>query len=167
MKPFLPLCSAFVALAALLLPAAPAWAQQPDEAALQKPVRAWVDAFNRWDFAYPQDAFEEDAVVIDQFPPFLWQGNASARQWWTALMGETMAEHERRSISKQRLELGPMQFVQSDGLTANFVQPATLTWTAKGQSHEMKALWVATERKAGSSWRISSHAWAPLGETVK
>lgn len=141
--------------------------ERPSESELLKPVEEWVEAFNRWEIKYPQSSFTDDAVVVDQFPTFLWVGAGSARMWWIALNGDSEQEHERRRALAQHLELGPVQFLQSDGKSAYFVRPATLTWISRGKTHEMKASWIATERLVGGSWRITSHAWAPLTETVR
>ena len=146
-------------LALLLLLAAPV-----DSAPLLMPVHAWVEAFNRWDFAYPEAAFTEDAVVLDQFPTFLWQGKGSARTWWTALMGATEEVHEKRRVSQQHLQLGAPEFVQVKDSVAFFVQQGTLTWMQGGVHHRMQARWIATEVKTQQGWRISSHAWAPVSE---
>ena len=146
-------------LALLLLLAAPV-----DSAPLLAPVNAWVEAFNRWDFAYPEAAFTGDAVVLDQFPTFLWQGKGSPRAWWTALMGATREVHEKRRASQQHLDLGPPEFVQIKDGAAFFVQQGTLTWTQGGVRHRMQARWIATEVLTKQGWRISSHAWAPISE---
>ncbi len=153
-------------LAALVSSPSCAAASAAETAALLAPVNAWVSAFNNWEATYPSAAFTEDAVVIDQFPPFLWHGKHSARAWWTDLMGASKEQHERERSMQQHVEFAAPQFVQIKGGRAYFVQLGTLTWVAKDGTHEMKATWVATEKKTPQGWRIASHAWAPLSETV-
>ncbi len=163
-----PLCHIAVA-AALVgnITAQPCAAAEPaDVAALLVPVNAWVNAFNQWDAAYPTTAFTKDAIVIDQFPNFLWHGKGSAHRWWIDLMGATKEEHERDRSLQQHVEFEAPQFVHFYGKNAYFVQAATLTWVDKKGSHTMKANWVATETKTKQGWRISSHAWAPISESV-
>ncbi len=160
-----------IAIAALLVGStalqASAAAETADVGALLAPVNAWVNAFNQWDANYPTTAFTEDAVVIDQFPKFLWRGKGSAREWWTVLMGATPQEHERGRSLQQHVEFEAPQFVHFHGNDAYLVQAATLTWVDKKGAHTMKANWVATETKTAQGWRISSHAWAPISETVR
>ena len=166
MKPtrHLALAASLVCIASLQ----PCAAASADEIrALLAPVNAWVSAFNNWDATYPSTAFTDDAVIIDQFPPFVWHGKGSARTWWTNLMGETPAEHERDRSMQQHVEFAAPQFVQINAGSAYFVQLGTLTWVAKDGPHEMKATWVATETKTQDGWRISSQAWAPVSNTVK
>lgn len=142
-------------------------AEDAAAAPLELPVKAWLDAFNRWDAAYPETAFLEDAVVIDQFPSFLWTGRGSAREWWLTMMGRTPEAHERARAYHEHLELSEPEFVQIDKGVAYFVMPAKLTWTFKGVVHEMTARWIATEIHTAQGWRISSHSWAPLTEVTR
>jgi len=164
MSRFINLCLA--SCFALMSFSPPSHADETSTGDLLKPVNLWADAFNRWDFAYPEGAFTEDAVVVDQFPPFLWKGRGAPRKWWADLMGATQKIHESRSYAKQKVVFEKPSFVQVKDDKAYFVMPATLTWTdKKGGAHTMKAQWVATEQRTKDGWRISSHSWAPTSET--
>ncbi len=140
----------------------------PSPEALQAPVRALVAAFNTA-AAYPAQLFTSDAVVTDEFPPYVWiAGNGGAKQWWSDLVGDAnSAQRARFTAAKQHVETGPPEFVRVAGDRASFVCPATLQYTTRaGVKHAQKGRWLFYLRRDGDGWRISAHAWDELGDDI-
>lgn len=159
--------AAFVLGACTAAPAqSPAPSPSPD--ALMAPVRALVAAFNAAG-AYPAQLFTADAVVTDEFPPFVWNAvNGGAKQWWRDLVGDAnSAQRERFVAAKQHVETGAPEFVRVAGDGAWFVCPATLQYTTRaGVKHVQQGRWLFYLRREGDVWRISAHAWDELSDVT-
>ena len=154
------------ALAAAATAAASAQAASPAPVPepLLVPVRALAAAFNAA-APYPADAFTDDAVVTDEFPPYLWQGPNAARTWWTVLVGDPASErHAKFAAAKQHVEAGAPQFPSIAGDRAFFICPATLQYTAGGKAHVQKGRWQFYLRRQGDAWRIAGHMWDILSD---
>ena len=147
----------------LLMTAAPTRASA-SPAELLQPVDRFVEAFNRWDLAYPEDVFTPDCVVVDIFPPFLWQGRGAPQAWWRALAGDNAAEHARRAALHEHLTHGAVAALQQTDLSAKFDLPATLTYQRGGVSRTITGRWIFTETPTARGWRITSHTWTSLSE---
>ncbi len=52
--------------------------QLPDKIAIMRPVRQFVDSFNRSDL---KTACAAQSAIIDEFPPYLWQGATACADW--------------------------------------------------------------------------------------
>jgi hypothetical protein len=162
-KPAAPIFGAALLIAGL----GPAHAADPDPTELIVPVKAWVDAVNRWDAAFPAAAFTDDAVVIDEFPGFLWTGNGGAKIWWGRLVGDSPDKHEELRAMRKHLDFGKPRYVQLKDRSAFFVVPATLSLTVETQRRRIHAEWVFTEIKTPDGWRITSFADVPESKTVQ
>jgi hypothetical protein len=85
------------------------------------------------------------------------------------VLGTHLDPRDASAVLRMRPEHGEMQaptFVQVNGDNVYFIMLSKLTWTVNGERHEMAASWIATETHATKGWRISSHSWAPISETV-
>ena len=147
----------------LALAAVPALAEnptRPNTAALLRPVRLFVDAFNGHQADMPKDAFTNDCAIIDEFPGFVWTGPGAPAQWYATLMGQTEEKRAKKIALAEHLEVGEPKYVQTTADRAYFVLPSVLTWKQGGVDQKQTGEWVITENRSGETWRISSHAWA-------
>lgn len=139
----------------------------PPPEMLLVPARALVAAFNSAG-AYPASSFTADAVVTDEFPPFVWNAsNGGAKQWWSDLVAEPgSARHAAFVAAKQHVEIGAPEFVRVSGAGAWFVVPSVLTYTVRGEAHVQKGRWLFYLRREGDVWKISAHAWDELSDVA-
>jgi hypothetical protein len=161
-----------LACGALLLAttvAAPAQTAPPSPSPepLLVPVRALVTAFNTA-AAYPADVFTADAVVTDEFPPFVWNAtNGGAKQWWSDLVADPgTARHAQFVAAKQHVEIGTPEFVRMSGTGGWFIAPSELRYTVGDETHVQKGRWLFYLRRDGDAWKISAHAWDELSDVV-
>src|SRR5215831_21358095 len=153
-------------LSIVLVLCAPAVALAIDEAPLLVAPNAFAKAFNTHQTDYPDGVFTDDCAIIDEFPPYLWAGRGSAREWYSVLMGRTPEEQKRRIAANQRLELGAPKFARINGDFAYLVVPSVLTYTLSGKKHRQTGEWAITEMRRGGVWIISAHSWAMTSDEV-
>ena len=137
-----------------------------DETALLAAPKAFASAFNSHQTEYPNGVFTDDCSIIDEFPPYLWAGNGSAREWYSVLMGRTPEERKKRVAANERLELGAPKFARVNGDFAYLVVPSVLTYTMSGKKHRQTGEWAITEVRRGGGWIISAHSWAMKTDEV-
>jgi ketosteroid isomerase-like protein len=159
------MCRIALAFALAILPQCASAQDTPDVAALLAPVKAWADAYSSHQLEFPSNAFTEDCVVIDNFPPFLWATPSHGiRQWYADVEGAN-SPVKRQAVmnSKETLEVGtPIVIVVKEG-------EAYMTFSAKwhGYSRSGKyffqtAVFTVIERLTEAGWRIEAHSWGEL-----
>jgi ketosteroid isomerase-like protein len=115
----------------------------------------WADAFGQRAFITDNAPCAEDAVVIDDLPPHVWQGPGACTQWfgtfeaWAAKAGATNA----------LITLGEIRHLELDGGFAYLVAPATLSYVKESKPVNFPGTITLTLRKRESGWRISGVAW--------
>ena len=100
----------------------------------------------------------DDAIVLDDFAPHIWQGGKACEKWLTDYNAFT----EKAGLKDGKVAIGKARHFQIDGATAYAVYPASVSYTAKDGkaiSHG-GATWSFAFRKTGKAWKISGWAWA-------
>jgi ketosteroid isomerase-like protein len=138
----------------LLMPAA-MMAVASDKTDAMVPVHQFVDGFSRGDLKAAVGACTDDASVIDDFPPHLWQ---SCGKW----ADDFVAVTKKEGITNARIVLGKPRHVDVSGDSAYIVVPVTLSYTISGKEAKLPSMFTASLRKEVGRWRISSWAWADL-----
>jgi ketosteroid isomerase-like protein len=119
-------------------------------------VHRWADAFGRRSFNTDIAPCAEDAVVIDDLPPYVWQGPGACSKWFKAF--ETWAS--KAGVTNAAITLGEIRHLDFAGDFAYLVAPVTLSYVNAGKSVNFPGLITLTLRKLQSGWRISGVAWA-------
>ena len=126
----------------------------PDKIAVMRPVREFVDSFNRGDL---KTACAAQSAIIDEFPPYLWQGATACADW----SNDFDAYREKNGITDPKITLGLGQHVDVTGDRAYVVVPAHLTFKQNGKRvTERDPILTVTLQKTADSWRIAGWAWA-------
>src|SRR5215831_11769355 len=102
-------------LSIVLVLCAPAVALAIDEAPLLVAPNAFAKAFNTHQTDYPDGVFADDCAIIDEFPPYLWAGKGSAREWYSVLMA---GRRRNRRSGSQRISGSSSERRSSRGSTA-------------------------------------------------
>src|ERR1700751_4646242 len=92
-----------IAIAMAMAPAAPVAAS--DSTDVMEVVRRWTDAFSRGSFNSDIAPCTEDAVVIDDLQPHVWQGPGACSRWFKAF--EVWAS--RMAITNAGITLGAIR----------------------------------------------------------
>ena len=144
------------AVAALGL-AAPAAAGPAEDATTA--VTGVLDKFNAGDIAAFVAAHRDGALIVDEFPPFVWGGSGSVQRWGADYMKDATA----RGITAGRMDYGPPIQATSDGGSAYIVLPTVYRFSQNGTKMAGKGSMTFVMTRAGGTWKISS--WTYSGAT--
>jgi ketosteroid isomerase-like protein len=121
-----------------------------------RPVRQFIEAFNRHDVELAQAACTNVTTIIDDLAPHEWTGHLATTSWLRD-MAQVAGEY---GMSDWSVTLGePRHEVVSDG-HAYVVVPAGARWLQDGAPAERSCLVTMALRQTADGWRISSVAWA-------
>jgi ketosteroid isomerase-like protein len=142
-----------IPLALLLAGATPA--QPPSTiAALTQTV---IDAANANNPAKLAAIYTDDAVVVDENPPFAWRGATAGTRWWAGV---------QRALVKEHLELHVTASPPSDFMTdregddAYVTQRLIISVTAGGKTADEHGTQTYTFHKGDDGdWKISRQIW--------
>ncbi len=128
-----------------------------DKTDVMRPVFQFVDAFNRDDLKTALGDCSAQSAIIDEFPPYLWQGATACADW----SNDFDAYRQKNRITNPKITLGLVSYVDITGDRAYVVIPAHLTFKQNGKRvTERNPTLTLTLQKIADSWRIAGWAWA-------
>ena len=140
----------------LALIASPASAATPpDDPA--RPIRLFIDAFNKGDVAtgFAMHAPGEVSIT-DEFAPYHWNGRDAAQAW--------AQEYERNAkangISNGHVGYGAPTRIERAGDRAYVVLPTQYSFRQRGHVMTETGSITATVVRTGKGWRMSSWTWS-------
>ena len=130
---------------------------QASDPQIMAPINKFLEAFNKGDMATAATthAAGADVVIMDEVAPFLWHG-AKALQTWAA---DLEADAKKKGITDQKVTLGAVTRVESDGAGAYVVVPSVYTFKEKGVAMREAAHMTFTLKKGASGWLIHGWTW--------
>ena len=143
-----------VALSLLVLPAL-AVASNADDAAA--PVKKFIDGFNTGDVKGALATCASPAVIIDELPPYLWQGPTACADW----ANDYDADAKKKGITDGFVKASRPTHVEITGDRAYVVVPTAYTFKRNGKKVSQTGSTMAvTLRKGADGWKITGWAWA-------
>lgn len=142
--------------------ATPAIAASGPSRAVMAPIQAVAAATNA-DKARSMDAyFLPNAVVVDEFPPYMWSGANAASRWWTAfdMLGSKLGATNFRATAL------PIKQSNVFGNAAYVVVPVVITFAIKGKPQRETGLWTFTLQRSGAAWKIATVTWGTSTSTL-
>ena len=127
-----------------------------DRADVMEVVHRWTDAFSTSGFNTDIAPCAEDAVVIDDLQPHVWQGPGACSRWFKTF--EAWAA--KAQVSNAVITLGKIRHLDVDAGFAYLVAPVTLSYKKAGKPVNFLGILTLTLRKEKSDWRVSGMAWA-------
>ena len=121
------------------------------------PVHQFVDGFNKGDLRSAVAACTGTASVIDDFPPYAWQGSG-CKEWADGFEAIT----KQAGITEARIILGKPRHVDVTNDRAYIVVPVRLDYRLKGKLKKLPSMFTAALHKEAGGWRITGWAWADL-----
>ena len=118
-------------------------------------INRFVDAANAGEHAAALEHFTADATIIEDIPPYRWQGPQAGSQWMAA-MGENAA---RSGVTGIAMQLGEATRVEVDAGSAYAVYPAVLTLSGDGLRLQAGGCLTLTLQRADTGWLINALAW--------
>jgi ketosteroid isomerase-like protein len=119
-------------------------------------INRFVNAVNEGDLAAALERFTPDATIVEDIPPYRWQGPQAGSQWMAA-MGENAA---RSGIASIAMQLGEATRVEVDADNAYAVYSAVLTLSGdNGLRLQSGGCLTFTLQRAETGWLINALAW--------
>jgi len=99
--------------------------------------------------------YTDDAIVVDETPPFVWRGAAAGASWWHAVaaVARKMKMTHLRAIN---IRIGEFKESPTD---AYLVEPMTVSGIANGKPFAEAGTTTFTFHNAGGVWLISTQVW--------
>jgi ketosteroid isomerase-like protein len=145
--------AAFVALA--LAPGALAAAPNVPPAPILRLANAAMHAANTNNASAFAGLYTDDAVVVDENPPFVWRGAGAGTAWWHAVA----AVARRMNLTHLKaINIRISEFKESP-TDAYMVQPMTVSGIANGKPFAEAGTTTYTFHNTGGTWLISSQVW--------
>ncbi len=121
-------------------------------------VHHWVDTFNKGDAKGWSANCTDDAVIVDDFAPHVWQGSGTCAKWYADF--EALAS--KNSMTEPKVAFGKPKRVDLNSGYAYVVTPATFSYEAGGKLTNVPSLVTISMKKSDAGWHITSWAWADL-----
>jgi hypothetical protein len=120
-------------------------------------VRQFVDSFNKGDVKTALGDCAAQSSIIDEFPPYLWQGATGCADW----ANDFDAYGKKNGITDPNVFLFGPTHLDVMGDRAYVVVPANFFFKQNGKRFTQRGstLTVALQ-KVADKWRITGWAWA-------
>ncbi len=120
-------------------------------------VNQFIDGLNKGDVKTAEAACGTQVSIIDEFPPYAWQG-ANACSDWVSAYG---ADAKKEGITDGNVTLGAPWRVDVAGDRAYVVAPATYSYKQHGKAEtESNAVFTVALQKVTADWRITGWTWS-------
>jgi ketosteroid isomerase-like protein len=123
--------------------------------AVAAPAKALASALSELK-PFPTELFTSNAIVVDEFPPFTWQGPDAARNWYEQYLGLVKSVGMRDIVV---IVSDPDRNVTIAADRAYVTFPTSIKYTLKGKREEERGRWTLVLEKQSGKWRIASHSW--------
>jgi hypothetical protein len=119
-------------------------------------AQKWADAFNKGDFKADAAVCADDAVIVDDFSPHVWQGRGACTRWYNAFS----AYAAKTSITDAKIALGDTQHLDIDSGYTYLVAAVTLSFRKADKPVKDAGIMTMTLHNTGTGWRMTSMTWA-------
>ncbi len=144
------------AFAALVLYVTPAPARASEASDIIGGIQRMVDAYNKHDDAALASAFTAAPVIMDDFPPFTWQGSGSVAGWKKDLD----ADNKTNAVTGATMSVSRPSYASIDGDRGYAVANSVYAFTEQGKPQRETGILTLSLEKVDQVWRISGMAWA-------
>lgn len=118
-------------------------------------VERFVDAVNNGDVSDALGHFAPDAVIVEDLPPYRWQGPDAGSEWLVAMRENAQAA----GLTSIVMRLEPAIRVEVDADDAYAVFAGHLKYRGNAVELQSRGCLTFTLRKAGAKWLIRSLVW--------
>ena len=118
-------------------------------------IDRFVNAVNAGEFGAALAHFTPDATIVEDIPPYRWQGPQAGSQWLAA-MGENAA---RSGLTGIAMKLGDATRVEVDSDNAYAVYAAVLTLSGDDLRLQSGGCLTFTLQRGETGWLINALSW--------
>ena len=145
---------ALLFLAATAASAVPASAGPAEDATAA--VTTWLDKFNAGDVAAFNAGHAPNAVIIDEFTPFIWTGANASQRW----LDDYAKDSKAGGISNGRLDYAAPIQAAANGDAAYIVLPTIYRMTQGGKAKSAAGTMTFVMTRAGNEWKIAGWTYS-------
>jgi hypothetical protein len=121
------------------------------------PIQQFIDSFNKGDVTTAPAGCSDVTSIIDDFPPFGWQGADACAKWMASYKSFAAAN----GIAEMVITLQSPKHIDIVGDRAYVVVPANYTLKKAGKIVKATgSILTIVLLKGASGWRITAWAWA-------
>ena len=147
--------------ATIALTAVFAWTALPAAASDNSDVMTTVqkanDGFNRGNKEAWLAVCGAEAIIIDNFAPYRWDGTTACSDYWDA----NEADGKKNGITDETVTLGKPWHTEISGDRAYVVVPTQDSYKQKGKPVTRSgSVWTFTLQKVAAGWLVTGMAWA-------
>jgi ketosteroid isomerase-like protein len=125
-----------------------------DRADVISVLHRWIEALDAGDMKTFVGLCSEHTVILDDMPPYQWQGEGACANWWSDASKDTEITDISVKVGK------PLQIHIADA-HAYIVTRDSVTYRMGGKSMKQTgAIHTFVLQKGNSGWRISGEAWS-------
>ena len=125
-------------------------------AELEAPIRQFIDAFNKGDGkAAGATHLAAGVSIIDEVPPYIWQGPTAFDTWVADLMKNDAAA----GITEEKVTLGAVTREVASPQTAYLIVAATYTFKQRGAPMREPAQMTFALKNTAEGWKIAGWSW--------
>jgi ketosteroid isomerase-like protein len=118
-------------------------------------VKKWTADFNKGDTKAFLAACAPNAVIVDNFSPFVWQGASACSDWQNANEANDKSLQSTGGV----VTLGKTYEVLIAGDRAYAVFAAKFADSEKGKPVTQTSTWTLTLQKSAGAWLFTSSTW--------
>jgi ketosteroid isomerase-like protein len=119
-------------------------------------VHKWLDGFNSGDAKTMSSQCTDDAIVIDDLSPHVWQGAGACASWYK----DYGTFIQKNAFTDPKVTLGKAKHLDIDAGYAYVVVPTSYAYNKDGKPTKEAGLVTMTLHKTAGGWRITGWAWA-------
>lgn len=131
---------------------------------LKEVLTANFDALMKYDVVGYHATTTKNAIIIDEFTPFIWPGSESAEHY----VNDFKALMAKLKVTNVHVTIKDLIFIERSGNSCYAVFPIILTESdAQGKPQSEEGLQTVTVIKTSAEkWRISSTSWSTIKSTA-
>ena len=119
-------------------------------------VRQFIDSFNKGDVKAAEATHAADVTIIDEVPPYHWQGPGAFKSWLADLTKHDAAN----GVTNGNMKLGSPVREEVSGDRAYVVMATEYTFKQKGVTMREPSQTTFVLKKDGNGWRITGWTFA-------
>lgn len=140
-----------LATAAIAVPASASPAEDATAA-----VTTWLDKFNAGDIAAFNAGHAPNAVIVDEFAPYLWTGANASQRW----LNDYAKNASAGGITNGRVDYAAPIQASADGSGAYLVLPTIYRMQQGGKAKSAAGTMTFVMTRAGDEWKIASWTYS-------
>lgn len=120
-------------------------------------IEVVIHASSKFDIEKVANLYSPNAVVVDEEPPYSWNGPTAGVQWVYAV--EKAVKDFK--LSNFKASLGDIKIYQQTSEIVYLIAPVTYTGSTGADPFEERGAFTFVLRRVSDQWLIKSQAWMP------